>query len=243
MKVLAWNVNHRAAKRKMPGWIAIAIADVAPQVLILTEYVTGPDHQRFTDELSKTDLPHLLGSDYVEGQNQVLIAAAEPMTRGTIVGPQIHPAVPPNALHVILSGSGIHCLGFRMPAFTGIEMPKKRQTWDWLLGASQELRSYPSFIAGDFNTAEEDSASYCGDCLRQLAREWKHARPSSGHSFKSVLSMSTRCIDHIFASPSIEVSAPRYSWDFHRHGDDAKSGKVGIPDHAMLIVELQAPKA
>ena len=114
MRVLAWNANHRAAIRKIPGWIAIAIADVAPQVLILTEYVTGPDHQRFTDELSKTDLPHLLGSDYVEGQNQVLIAAAEPMTRGTIVGSQIHTAVPPNALHVILSGSGSHCLGFRM---------------------------------------------------------------------------------------------------------------------------------
>ena len=63
-----------------------------------------------------------------------------------------------------------------MPAFTGIEMPKKRQTWDWLLGASQELRSYPSFIAGDFNTAEEDSASYCGDC--QTTRKRVETCPS-----------------------------------------------------------------
>jgi hypothetical protein len=42
MKLLAWNLNHRAAPRRIPSWIAIAINEQAPDVLVLTEYVEGP---------------------------------------------------------------------------------------------------------------------------------------------------------------------------------------------------------
>jgi hypothetical protein len=47
MKLLAWNLNHRAARRQIPAWIAAAINEQAPDILVLTEYVEGPDHDFF----------------------------------------------------------------------------------------------------------------------------------------------------------------------------------------------------
>jgi hypothetical protein len=57
MKLLAWNLNHRAARRRIPSWIATAINEQAPDVLVLTEYVEGPDHDSFLATL-KMDFAH-----------------------------------------------------------------------------------------------------------------------------------------------------------------------------------------
>jgi hypothetical protein len=52
MKLLSWNLNHRAARRRIPSWIATAIDEQAPDVLVLTEYVEGPDHDFFLATLN-----------------------------------------------------------------------------------------------------------------------------------------------------------------------------------------------
>jgi hypothetical protein len=36
--------GHRAARRHIPSWIAAAINEQAPDILVLTEYVEGPDY-------------------------------------------------------------------------------------------------------------------------------------------------------------------------------------------------------
>jgi hypothetical protein len=38
MKLLAWNLNHQAARRQIPSWIAAAINEQAPDILVLTEF-------------------------------------------------------------------------------------------------------------------------------------------------------------------------------------------------------------
>jgi hypothetical protein len=49
VKILTWNLNHRAARRSIPIWVSRAIVAEAPDVVVLTEYVAGADHDRFLD--------------------------------------------------------------------------------------------------------------------------------------------------------------------------------------------------
>lgn len=239
MRVLAWNLNHRAARRRVPEWIPSAIQSASADIVVLTEYVEGQDHGRFLVDLSAIGLKHVHTSGQLKGENQVLIASREAMIRGGLVAPPIYSSVPPNALHVVLRDSDVDVLGFRMPAFTGKEGRRlKRLTWEWLLEAAQTLRHGRSMIAGDFNTSPGDGASLCGDCMVQLTHMgWKHARPTSGYSFRHNESGSERAIDHAFLSPALQVLTSEFSWAFQEMAPEAKNTKVGVPDHAMLIVE------
>jgi endonuclease/exonuclease/phosphatase family metal-dependent hydrolase len=240
MRVLAWNLNHRAARRDVPEWIAAAIASFGPDAVILTEYVEGSDHRRFLAELAARGLAHVSLTERTNKQNQLLIASREPQRRGDLAAPAIHPAVPPNALNIVLENSGLHILGFRMPAFTGPERPLKRVTWEWLLGAAAELRDRPAVIAGDFNTAPGDAVADCGDCLEVLLKSgWHLARPAAGYSWRHAQSGVTRQIDHAFLAPALAPGRAEYSWKFHDLAPDAASGKVGLPDHAMLLTDFE----
>jgi hypothetical protein len=238
VKIVAWNLNHRAARRRIPTWVVSAVESVAPDVAIFTEYVEGQDHDRFLADLSDIGLNHACVSSQVKGQNQVLIASRSELVRGGLLAPPIHPSVPPNALHVLIASTGINVLGFRMPAFVGSEAKMlKRQTWEWIFKVADALHGAPAIIAGDFNTAVEDGMSYCGDCISQLiSKGWSHARPAVGCSFRHN-SGSERVIDHAFLSPELLLVASEYSWAFQELSTEAKSARVGVPDHAMHIVE------
>lgn len=100
MKLLAWNLNHRAAKRRIPAWIATAIAEQSPDILVLTEYVEGPDHASFLDALSAQGLGNYSLTSQPGGENQLLIASRDPQRRSRLNVPDIHPSVPPNVLEV-----------------------------------------------------------------------------------------------------------------------------------------------
>jgi hypothetical protein len=47
MKLLAWNLNHRAARHRIADWIGSAIVGHSADVVVLTEYIEGPDRERF----------------------------------------------------------------------------------------------------------------------------------------------------------------------------------------------------
>jgi hypothetical protein len=256
MKLLAWNLNHRAARQRIPSWIATAIVEQAPGVLVLTEYVEGPDHDFFLATLnahglctfSCTTQPgrekrRVKRAGKVAGQNQLLIASRDTQRRCELVAPDIHPSVPSNILEVSFASSGVTVLGFRMPAFKEKERALKRRTWNWLLEEADRLRTGSALIVGDFNTAPGDSEARCGDCLEKLIQSgWQHVRPASGYSWRHRQSGTERQIDHIFLSASLIPRRVEYLWGFERLAPEGKSGKVGYPDHAMLVCEFdQAP--
>lgn len=239
MRIVSWNLNHRAARRAIPPWVSESLASVHPDVAILTEYVPGPDHGRFCADLIASGLRFISTSDYVRGNNSVLIATSEPHSPGSIKAPAIYESVPPNALHVELTTSHVHVLGIRIPDFSKPEFRHlKRPTWEWLLGAAAELRQGHAVIAGDLNTALGDRAATCGDCLEQLAASWTHAIPPDGSSWFSSKGGTGRRIDHAFTSPSLHLACARYDWTFRERSPDAAKGSLGSPDHAMLIVDL-----
>jgi len=165
-----------------------------------------------------------------------LIASRQRLRRGKLAAPPLHKSVPSNALHVVLEDSGLNVLGFRMPAFEDQDRPLKRAVWQWLLDTAESLRTNQSVIAGDFNTAPRDLATDCGDCLEQLSHGgWQHALPSSGFSWKGGPNGTERQIDHLFLSPALRPARAEYLWGFQSLAADAASGKVGIPDHAILL--------
>jgi endonuclease/exonuclease/phosphatase family metal-dependent hydrolase len=245
MKLLAWNLNHRAARRQIPSWIATAIDEQAPDILVLTEYVEGPDHESFLASLNANGLSEFSCSTQPGRENQVLIASREKQRRYDPLAPDIHPSVPSNNLEVSLAISGLTVLGFRMPAFEAKERALKRLTWNWLISEADRLRAGSALIVGDFNTAPGDSKALCGDCLATLVEGgWQHVRPASGYSWRHPQFGTERQIDHIFLSASLVPRRVEYLWEFERLASEGKSRKVGRPDHAMLVCEFdQAPES
>ena len=128
MKLLAWNLNHRAARRQIPSWIAAAINEQAPDILVLTEYVEGPDHDFFLASLNANGLSEFSCSIQPGRENQVLIASRSTQRRYDLAAPDIHPSVPPNILGVSLGSPELAILGFRMPAFAAKERALKLRT-------------------------------------------------------------------------------------------------------------------
>jgi exonuclease III len=241
MKLLAWNLNHRAARRRLPSWIAGAIDEHSPDVLVLTEYVEGPDHDLFLTTLKANGLYNVSCTAQPGRENQLLIASRDAQRRHELLAPDIHPSVPSNVLEVCLVSLGITVLGFRMPAFDSKDHALKRRTWNWLLGEAERLRGGSGLIVGDFNTAPGDSEVKCGDCLDKLVqRGWQHVRPKSGYSWRHPRSKTGRQIDHIFLSASLAPRKVEYLWEFERLAPEGRSGKVGSPDHAMLVCEFEA---
>ncbi len=216
MKLLAWNLNHRAARRLIPSWIATAIDEQTPDVLVLTEYVEGQDHDSFLATLNANGLCTFSCTTQPGRENQLLIASRDTQLRYELVVPDIHPSVPSNILEVSLASPGITVLGFRMPAFEPKQRALKRRTWNWLFGEADRLRAGSTLIVGDFNTAPDDSEALCGDCLEKLIQSgWQH-RPASGYSWRHPQSGTERQIDHIFLSASLVPRRVEYSWEFKR---------------------------
>ena len=239
MRILAWNVNHRARRRRIPSWLTHAIAAEAADVVSLTEYVVGPDHDRFLSELAGIGLLHTVLTTRVNGSNQVLLAARKTIMAGEIRPGAFHESVAPNFLHARLSDGSLDVIGFRMPAFKNVETPMKRRTWEWLIEALRSLGNRPACIVGDFNTAFGDSKSLCGDCLESFsASGWLPAVPTDGFSWGGAGGRSRRKIDLGFASPGARVESAAYSWAFRDLGEEAAAMRVGRPDHAMLLLQV-----
>lgn len=236
MRLVAWNVNHRAARHAIPQWIPEEIKTVSPDILILLEYVRGSDHDKFVRQLANYGLTTASLSQEGFG-NQLLIATRERHRPGSTRMPEI-PWVPGNVLHVVLEDSETHVIGFRMPAFEKNERQFKRPTWNWLREQAGAVVDVPSVIAGDFNTASGDSSKYCGDCIEMLEHDgWKYIIPSAGHSWCLKPGATERRIDYAFLSRSLFPLSTDYSWSFREnHGITSQS--PGTPDHAMLMVEF-----
>jgi exonuclease III len=244
VRLIAWNLNHRAARRRIPDWIASTIAAKCPDLVVLTEYVEGPDHGQFLAVLCSCGLSHASLTSQPGRQNQVLLVSREAHVRNALDIPDIHPSVPSNVLEVTLERSGVSVLGFRMPAFNGSDRALKRPTWDWLLREAESLRDLPALITGDFNTAIGDSLANCGDCLKSLIRQgWRLASPAVGDSWYHPRSGKGRRIDHLCLSRKLLAREVEYCWDFRNAAPEAVVNRVGSPDHAMLVAEIDRVSA
>jgi hypothetical protein len=240
MRILSWNLNHRAGVRAIPDWLVPAIEAESPDVLVCTAYVRGPRHVELLAAFRAMGLRHSdVTAPQAGGANCVLLAARESLLGGPVRTPEgSPPSVEAGFLHAILEESGVHVFGFRMPDF-GKMLTEKRHTFDWLTEAIEPYLQEPTLVIGDFNTAPGDSRRFCGDRLETLMqRGWRLAIPVDGASFYTP-SGHPRRIDLAFVSPLLSVMSTEYSWRFQDLSPDATRRRAGILDHAMLLLDVQ----
>lgn len=117
MKLIAWNLGHRTRERRIRPEFVDAIRTLAPDVLVLNEYVHGPSRATLIRDLAALGLESLV-SDRQGTNNQVLIASRPIAERGDLVGPiTIDGGGRSNFLHVHLPEHGLEIAGVRVPAY------------------------------------------------------------------------------------------------------------------------------
>lgn len=235
MRILAWNVNHRARRKAIPRGLGEAIGALAPDLVALTEYVPSASHEDFTDILGTIGLAHIRISADVPKENRVLIASRWPLVEGNIHAPAIAPSVPSNALHVRVPERGIDLLGLRIPDYSR-QPAIRRKCWDWLLSAARPVAGRSFVIAGDLNTDPRYPRARCGDRIGQLVEAgFTHASPAQGASYWTVNGHGVR-IDHAFTSKSLTVLGAEYVTRVGEHL--LVGGRDAYSDHAALLVEI-----
>jgi endonuclease/exonuclease/phosphatase family metal-dependent hydrolase len=239
LRILTWNVNHRANKRRIQPWLAQCIVEQQPDIVVLTEYVVGSDHTMLIERLRTAGLDNVVTTTQTPRQNQVLVASRTELKQGPLSPPPIHPSVRPNYLHVTSPSQGLDVIGFRMPIGGDFDGRFRDQVWDWLLKSVELLGNHSAVLTGDFNCAPEDPAAKHGQWFRRLNElGWSRAVPSGGFSFGR-FSNCERSIDHCFVSHFLKVAAAQYSWSFVSSQVEQQGGRPGNPDHAMLIVDVE----
>jgi exonuclease III len=243
LRFVTWNVNHRARPRAIPGWLPDAIQALAPDLLVLTEYVSGPPNYPFAASLGSLGLPYVALSPDAAKENRVLIASRTPIVQGSIRPPEggrlgdlIAPSLPSNFLHVVLPQNGLEVIGMRVPDYSK-QPPIRRACWDWLGQIAATVVSQPSVILGDFNADPSYPRSRCGDRFAHFESSgWQHSLPD-GASYWTPRNHGVR-IDHAFVSRHFQVNSASYV----REVDGtllAHKNRAGLPDHAALVVVLE----
>lgn len=237
MKFIAWNVNHRASRKRIPPEMVEAVCSLSPDIIVLTEYVPGPSHKKFTSQLSSSGFPYLCMSAYSPKENHVLIASRSEVVPGDITGPPIAPSVPSNVLHVHLKRYEMDVLGLRVPDYSKQPIIR-RACWDWIETIAGSVIKQPFIFLGDFNVDPSYPRSRCGDRISKLvAAGWQHAVPRDGVSYWPVAGGEGKQLDHAFVSRHFTVRCAQYVWEAN-HYIFAGNNAGAMSDHAVLVVDI-----
>ena len=256
MKILTWNLNHRAGNtkvlpevmEKIPG----ALASLDADIIVLTEYVPNPKyHNQFEKDLKHRGFVDVLMSDHYgpekDVHNRILIASRIPLKKGNIKAPtNIVNGVPNNVFHVNVPKTGLGIIGLRMPLSNepkSVQIRKiKHPWWEWVAKTARENINHPFILIGDFNCDLARMDDEDGKRLKDLSDEgWVHAIPmnSQYRSFYKNSESTGSTIDHAFLSPDLVLKKAEYilennSYHFAKH-------EKAMSDHAVLRVEFDLP--
>ena len=177
LRILAWNLNHRARQKAIPPRLVEVIAALDVDVIVLNEYVHGEKRVAFLAELADRGYPYYKVSQVTPvGENHVLIASRSHVEHGSIQAPPIEKSIPSNFLHIVLPQNGCEIVGLRIPEYS--DRPKiKRACWNWIIGTASTLKERPSVMIGDFNTDPDDpsaSPRIASRSSRVTAGNWRH---------------------------------------------------------------------
>jgi len=215
-----------------------AFLTLEPDVVVLTEYVPGPDHERVVADLRATGFAGVHISDRVERQNQVLVATRMASERGPWMAPDIRPQVPPNFLHVVVPELDLQIVGLRIPMFISGDAASERRYRGWLREQASEWGQYPTILVGDLNAGPHRARSWQWRSLESFAEVgWSLATPSEGWSYMSKAGHTSR-IDHGLLSSAMRCTNASYVSD--ANGVVLAGRHPPAPsDHAVLVVDTE----
>ncbi|MEI7856889.1 MAG: endonuclease/exonuclease/phosphatase family protein [Methanomicrobiales archaeon] len=244
MKILTWNVAHQThtANKNLPE-MAEALASLSPDVIVLTEYVPGKLHTKFTSDLNALGFEWKIShaSPTIRRQNQVLIASHTPLVEGDIIAPLISPAFPSNVLHVRVPEMGFEVLGLRVPMPLNPDIRSKY--WNWIADTAPQLRDRPSIILGDLNNDTGAKGPNGGVRFNQLKEGGWYRAPASGKSYWSKDGAVESRLDHALFTPHFVIGKSEYITESGRsvfaNIKPANFNPKAMSDHAILLVEFE----
>jgi endonuclease/exonuclease/phosphatase family metal-dependent hydrolase len=239
MRISAWNIAHQTRKKRIPRAAIDALVALAPDVLVLTEYVPGPDHARAVADLREAGFTNIHITDRVERQNQVLLATRSPSHVGDTTPPSSRHQVPPNLLHAVIDTPRLHVIGLRIPMFVRGDTQGEHEYREWLRAQAPTWGRQPTVVIGDLNADPAIARSWRARLLASYADDgWSIASPAHGWSFMGKRGHTAR-IDHALLSPGLTARDAQYVTEA---GECVFAGRDGaVSDHAVLVVEIELP--
>lgn len=234
MRLITWNLNHRAKPRIIKAEVSSVVA--SPDIVVFTEYVPGSQHQGFLASLAATGLRYSFLPPFAPKENHVLVVSRLELTEGVIRGPAaIGPSVPSNVLRVRILKDGFDILGLRVPDYSR-EPHRRRECWNWIQKVAHSVVEKPFILIGDFNADPRYPRAKCGDRIAAMVRSgWQHAAPGIGGSYWTPSGHEV-AIDHAFVSRHFQVRTSKYIKGVN--GTILVGGSGALSDHAALMVEL-----
>ena len=242
MRLVSWNIRHGGGGRIRA--IYDALIGHAPDVIILTEYRSGPGAS-LRERLASAGWPHFASSDPAPGRNGVAVLSGEPL-----IVRRPPSSVPPDRwVEVEVPTYGLALAAVYVPV-RGRDVTRKDAYWRGVLEAAAARRAASFLFVGDWNTgapigdAEPEGRGF--SCCEHFAampehgfvEAWRllhpHQRAFSWYSRRGGADMNGFRIDHAFLSERLRerLVSCEYS-DIER--------SVGASDHAALLLELCAP--
>jgi len=232
VRIAAWNLNHRAREKPISPKVAKAVQEIAPDVLVLNEYVDGQSRQQLRADLEALGLVNQLVSERISGQNQVLIASRLPFEPGALRGPATQDgAGAANFLHVRLPSVNLDLIGIRVPWYTGKPLTFY---WDLLMPLIEATRSKRAVWIGDLNADPERPINVGGRRLAALrSAGWQIPAADGQWSFPT----GSR-IDHALVASSLRVGSARYITTLNGQSMIGLQQPETASDHAALLLEV-----
>lgn len=243
MKIAAWNLNHRTFKKPIPETVSIVLRSLAPDVVVLTEYVEGEgleDRAALRRGLEGMGLVHVSVSKPLKGHNQVLVASRLRHAESNLSTYDDSHAKT-NFLPVRFPDLDMTLVGMRAPAYESSKQVD--DYWKSVVGNVSAASHTKLILVGDLNAEPGSPRSIGGKHLcALLAQGWKIPTAPEPWSYISSDGKHTSKVDHLVASPAIGAATASY---ITKRGDFTVAGlkaKNPISDHAILLCEVEVER-
>ena len=238
MRILAWNLNHRAHQNGIPDEAVSIIKALEPDVVVVNEYLDGSKQNRFKDGLREMGLRNISVSEKIEKSNQVLIASAEPHSAGDIKPPDVGRSSATNFHHVVFQDSDLEIVGLRVPEYT--KARKLRTYWSSLNEIIDSSLSRRIVYVGDMNCDPDRPLARGGRELGGLRKHgWNIPKPLGKWSYISRDGRRTSRNDHVVASPHMGGVQAKYVASIPGHVAAGPKAQSPVSDHAILVVDIE----
>ena len=229
MRILTWNIRHGGGARAAS--IAERVANLAPDIAVLTEYRSNAAGELILDSLRGSGFLFAITNGAPPRTNSVAIVAREPISAQPVagLGADSHRAIRARVADLEL-----------VALYFGLDK-QKIPLFEALSELSSDMLAQDSLLIGDFNTGhhfvdEAGSTFVASDRLKHLETQgwidvWRSRNPDAREfSWYSTAGNGFR-LDHALASPSLnsKISNVRYSHDERLEG---------LSDHSVLLLEL-----
>jgi endonuclease/exonuclease/phosphatase family metal-dependent hydrolase len=240
MRLVAWNLGHQTRERPVRAGFESAILHLAPDILILNEYVHGDSRGPLLRALAEVGLVHVMLSARKGDNNQILMASKYSLQAGDLHSPTVSDADSSNFLHVRIESKTLEVVGVRVQAY--LRREQKAVYWASLCKTAGSVIHRPIVYIGDLNADPAKKRSVGGRHMVELARQgWQIPSPEGPWSYISRRGSTSR-IDHALVSPGLRVTQIRYVVELGGILLASSKGDA-ISDHAALVADVEPPLA